>query len=195
MVIAFEKYLGLPMGGGKNKVNMFKDLRERIAKQINGWKEKFISKAGKEVLIKTAAQAIPTYLMSLLLLPKVLCSDINSIMAKYWWGQTSNERKIYWINWKQLCDPKKAGGMGFRDIHAFNFAMLAKQAWRLLNHQNSLFFRVYKARYFPNVSFLEAELGSNPSYIWRSLLKAREIILAGARWKVGCGTSINIMGH
>lgn len=176
-------------------MNMFKDLRERIAKRINGWKEKFISKAGKEVLIKTAAQVIPTYLMSLLLLPKVLCSDINSIMAKYWWGQTSNERKIYWINWKQLCDPKKAGGMGFRDIHAFNLAMLAKQAWRLLNHQNSLFFRVYKARYFPNVSFLEAELGSNPSYIWRSLLKAREIILVGARWKVGCGTSINIMGH
>jgi len=85
--------------------------------------------------------------------------------------------------------------MGFRDIHAFNLAMLAKQAWRLLNHQNSLFFRVYKARYFPNVSFLKAELGSNSSYVWRSLLKAREIILAGAKWKVGSGTLINIMGH
>ena len=60
--------------------------------------------------------------------------------------------------------------MGFQDIHAFNLAMLAKQAWRLLNHQNSLFFKVYKAQYFPSVSFMEAELRSNPSYVWRSLL-------------------------
>ena len=116
-------------------------------------------------------------------------------MARYWWGQTSNEKKIHWINWKRLCDPKKTGGMGFHDIHAFNLAMLAKQAWRLLNHQNSLFFKVYKARYFPNVSFVEAELGSNPSYVWRSLLKARDIVLAGSKWKVGSGALINIFGH
>ena len=52
-------------------------------------------KAGREVLIKTIAQAIPTYSMSLFLLPKTLCSDINSIMAKYWGGQTSNKTKIH----------------------------------------------------------------------------------------------------
>ena len=54
---------------------------------------------------------------------------------------------------------------------------------------------MYKARYFPNVSFVEAELGSNPSYVWRSLLKARDIVLAGSKWKVGSGALINIFGH
>ena len=66
--------------------------------------------------------------------------------------------------------------MRFRDIHAFNLAMLDKQAWRLIKHTHSLFYNVYKARYFPNYSFMEAELGSNPLYVWRSLLMAREII-------------------
>ena len=52
IVIEFEKYLGLPMVGGKNKANTFKDLRERIAKRVTSWKEKLISKVGREVLIK-----------------------------------------------------------------------------------------------------------------------------------------------
>ena len=82
-MIDFEKYLGLSMVGGKNKVNTFKDLREQIAKRITSWKEKFISKVGREVLIKLVAQAIPTYSMSLFKLPRVLCNDINSILAKY----------------------------------------------------------------------------------------------------------------
>lgn len=74
------------MVGGKNKVSTFKDFRERIAKRVTGWKEKFVSKVGREVLIKTVAQVIPTYSMSLFQLPKTLYSDMNSIMAKYWWG-------------------------------------------------------------------------------------------------------------
>ena len=60
-----EKYLGLPMASQKSKVNTFKDLLEKITRKAMGWKEKFISKAGREVLIKTAAQAISTYFMSI----------------------------------------------------------------------------------------------------------------------------------
>ena len=63
-----------------------------------GWKEKKISKTGREVLIKTVAQAIPTYLMSIFKIPKAICDGMNSGLAKYWWGQTRNEQKIHWIN-------------------------------------------------------------------------------------------------
>ena len=129
-----------------------------------GWKEKHISKPGREVLIKIVAQAIPTYSMSMFKFPKKICDDINLALAKYWWGQTRNERKIHWINWGKLCKPKDKGGMGFRDIHAFNLAMLAKQAWRLIQGEPSLFFRVYRARYFLNSSFMDADLGANPLF-------------------------------
>ena len=176
-----EKYLGLPMTSGKSKVNTFKKLHERINKRVMGWKEKFITKARREILIKTIAQAIPTYSMNLFKIPQVVGDSINSTLAKYWWGQTKDERKIHWINWKKLCSPKKKGGMGFRDIHAFNLAMLAKQAWKLMHHTHSLFYRVYKARYFSSCSFLEAKLGYKPSYVWQSLLSAKDVILEGSR--------------
>lgn len=82
-----EKYLGLPMASGKSKVNTFKELQEKITKRVMGWKEKFISKAGPEILIKTMAQAIPTYSISLFKLPKAICDKINSLLSNYWWGQ------------------------------------------------------------------------------------------------------------
>ena len=50
-----EKYLGLPMLSGKSKVETFKELQEKITKRVLGWKEKFISKAGQEIPIKTVA--------------------------------------------------------------------------------------------------------------------------------------------
>ena len=58
-----------------------------------GWKEKYISKAGREVFIKTVVQTILTYSMSIFRIPKVVCDGINSVLAKYWWGQTRNEKK------------------------------------------------------------------------------------------------------
>ncbi|KAL0012488.1 hypothetical protein SO802_007596 [Lithocarpus litseifolius] len=85
--------------------------------------------------------------------------------------------------------------MGFRDLHAFNLAMLAKQAWRLIHNTSSLFYRVYKSRYFPSCFFMEAEMGNNPSFVWRSLLESRDLIKAGSRWQVGDGKSIGVMSH
>lgn len=79
-----EQYLGLPMVIGKSKVNTFKGVREKIAKRVTGWKEKFISKVGREIFIKTVAQVIPTNTMRIFRLPKHLCDDINTILARSW---------------------------------------------------------------------------------------------------------------
>lgn len=108
-----ENYLGLPMVCGKSKVNTFKELQEKIIKRVMGWKETLISKAGREILIKTVTQAITTYSMSLFKLPNSICDKINSLLSNYWWDQTKDKKKIHWINWKKLCIDKKKGGMVF----------------------------------------------------------------------------------
>jgi hypothetical protein len=106
---------------------MFSEIKERVAKCLQGWKEKFLSKAGREVLIKAIAQAITTYSMNCFLLPKSWCSDVDGLIPKHWWGQTKSERKIHWVKWDKLCRRKFKGGLGFKNLHLFNLALLAKQ--------------------------------------------------------------------
>lgn len=91
-----------------------------------------------------------------------------------------------------MCTPKAEGGMDFKDLKAFNLALLAKQGWQLSQNSGSLAYRVLKARYFPKSNFLEAQLGKKPSYTWRSLMAAREVLWHGLRWSIGNGRRTKI---
>ncbi|XP_075665346.1 uncharacterized protein LOC142635011 [Castanea sativa] len=168
-----EKYLGLPSLVGRNKKNTFKEVKEKLAKKLVGWKEKLLLKASKEVLIKVVAQAIPTYTMSCFKIPNKLCEEITSLIRSFWWGHCKDERKMALISWEKLCTPKACGGMGFKKLKQFNLAMLTKQEWRLQSGKYSLMYRVFKARYFPNCDCAQASLGNNPSFAWRSIMVAQ----------------------
>ncbi|KAK4559009.1 hypothetical protein RGQ29_008306 [Quercus rubra] len=123
-VARFEAYLGLPTLVGRRKYHIFSFLKDGVWKKLQGWKGKILSRVGKEILIKVVAQSIPMYTMR----------------------HVGNERKIHWLSWDKLARPKIEGGMGFKDLHQFNLAMLVKQGW---SH------------------FLEATDSPNSSYTWK----------------------------
>ena len=82
-----DKYIGLPTIVGRSKNTIFASVKERIWKKLQGWKEKFLSRPGKEVLIKAAIQSIPTYLMSIFRILDDIIDDINSMVVRFWWGR------------------------------------------------------------------------------------------------------------
>jgi hypothetical protein len=77
-------------------------------------------------------------------------------------------------------------------MELFNLALLAKQAWRILQDGNSLSARVLKLVYFPDREFLAAEIGSSPSHIWRSILAGQEVLKGGLIRRIGTGETTNI---
>ena len=178
--------------------------RKGFGKKLQGWKEKLLSQAGSEVLIKVVNQAISTYTMSCFKLPKGLTmscfklpkgltmscfklpkgliKELEVMIRKFWWGYSGGSRKTHWVKWDRLYEAKEVGGMGFKEIEKFNDALLAKQVWRLINNPTLLCYWVFKVRFFSNCSILEARESVVGSYAWKSLLSARDVIHKGMIW-------------
>ncbi|XP_074375015.1 uncharacterized protein LOC141716720 [Apium graveolens] len=70
---------------------------------------------------------------------------------------------------------------------------MGKQLWRLATNTKSLVSRLYKSRYFDKTDVIHAGLGHNPSFIWRSLMEAQQLIRDGVRWRMGNEKSIQIL--
>lgn len=88
------KFLGKPMYVGKNKADVFKFLTDHVRHKLQGWMDKDISNAGKITLLKSAAQTISNFWMSIFLIPSVICEAIEKLMNSYWWGRGSNGKGI-----------------------------------------------------------------------------------------------------
>ncbi|KAI5335887.1 PREDICTED: reverse mRNAase [Prunus dulcis] len=96
------------------------------------------------------------------------------------------------MNWNKLCRPKCLDGLCFKFFEAYNKTMVAKQAWRLIENPSSLVERILHARYYSDEDFMSAEVGTIPSFIWRSILWGRQVIDAGLIWRISNGTSVQV---
>ena len=138
---------------GRATKEAFEYMPARIRGLVGAWSGRKASCAGREVLLKSVAQAVPTYPMSCFLIPKDTCQKMKSVISNYWWGSSADSRHIHWQRWELLTRPKPLGGMGFRDLRFFNLAMLGKQGWRLIEHPDSLYVWVLKGRYYHDSEF------------------------------------------
>lgn len=126
-------------------------------------------------------------------IPKKICKGMTDTISQFWWGDENGKKRIHWQAWWKLCLPKLKGGMGFRDFHSFNLAMLAKQVWRLLCDPYSLCAQVLREKYYPDGNkLLQAKLKSGSSYTWQSVLAGLDCFKRGYIWRVGDGSQINI---
>ena len=68
----------------RDKRSVFSFINDRIWKRINAWRGRALSKADKEVMIKYVLQAIPSYMMSIYLLPNSVIDDIEKMINVFW---------------------------------------------------------------------------------------------------------------
>ncbi|CAN1130986.1 Uncharacterized mitochondrial protein AtMg00310 [Linum perenne] len=139
-------------------------------------------------LLKTAIQAIPTYIMSLFLLPKKMVNRMNSLLRRFFWSGSMKKKSIHWCKGSKLCDSRSIGGLGFREFGSFNKALLARQGWRLINQTTACWASLLKNLYFPSGNFLSASKGRRPSWIWASLVDGISTLKLGCLRVIGNGS-------
>jgi hypothetical protein len=96
-VLGTGTYLGLPSMVGRSKKETFAYIKDRIWRRINSWRSRPLSRAGKEVMIKSVLQAIPAYIMNIYILPDALINDIERLLNAFWWGGGSDNKGIRWL--------------------------------------------------------------------------------------------------
>jgi hypothetical protein len=91
----FDKYLGLPTAIGLSTTEAFEFMPTRIKNLVGTWSGREASWAGREILLISVAQGVPTYSMSCFLLSKTTCKKMRSVMANYWWGGAAESRRMH----------------------------------------------------------------------------------------------------
>jgi hypothetical protein len=112
------------------------------------------------------------------------------MIQNYWWGEENAKCKTHWMAWEYMVRSKDRGGIGFKDLRLFNQALLARQAWRLVQNPESLCARVLKAKYYPNGSLLDTVFTGNASATWHALEHGLALLKKGVIWRVGNGANI-----
>ena len=69
----------MPILHGRITKGTYSALLEKIDKQLSGWKMDKLSFAGGVTLAKLVLNAIPTFAMQTIQLPKLLCDAIDSV--------------------------------------------------------------------------------------------------------------------
>ena len=157
---------------------------------MQGWCERKMSCAAREVLLKSVVQALPAYSMSCFKLTKGLCKKLTTNMSKYLWAGSLDKRGMHWQAWEKMAIPESKGGMGFRDMTAFNQAVLAKQAWSLLDSPDSLCASLLKTKYYPDGQLLDTVFPNTGCAVWKGILHGLDFLKRGVIWRVGNGAVI-----
>ena len=107
------KYLGLPETFSRRKRDVFTGLVDKIRQSSQSWTTRFLSGAGKHVLLQSILTSLPTHSMSSFKFPISLCNRIQSFLTRFWWDSAPDKRKISWVAWSTMARPKFLGGFGF----------------------------------------------------------------------------------
>ena len=123
-------YLGLPLGAKFKSKAIWDPILEKMERKLADWQRMYLSKGGRVTLIKSTLSSLPTYYLSLFPIPSSVALRIDKIQRDFLWGGIGEGKKFHLVNWHQVCQPLKFGGLGFWNIRVINRALLGKWLWR-----------------------------------------------------------------
>ncbi|KAL6331982.1 hypothetical protein AAG906_020335 [Vitis piasezkii] len=140
-------YLGMPLGAPFKSVAAWDGIEERFRKKLAMWKRQYISKGGRITLVRSTLANLPIYFMSIFQMPRVVRIRLEKIQRDFLWGGGALVQKPHLVKWSIVCLDKRSGGLGVKNLGAFNRALLGKWVWRFANERKALWNQVIRGKY------------------------------------------------
>lgn len=121
-------FLGIPIGANLRKSSTWKPVVKKLKDRLSIWKSRQLSLGRRITLINSVLASLPLYFFSFFKAPKKVLKELVQIQRNFLWGRNGEERKMAWVRWSKICMPKDCGGLGIRNMEAFNLALLEKDA-------------------------------------------------------------------
>ena len=185
-------YLGLPLGAPYKSTRVWDVVEERFRKRLSLWKRQYLSKGGRLTLLKSTLSSLPTYFLSLFVIPKKVCARLEKIQRDFLWGGGALENKPHLVSWKAICATKKEGGLGIRSLSIFNKALLGKWLWRFANENESLWKQIISSKYDLQEGGWCSK-GVRDRYgvgVWKAIRNGWENFRSHSRFIIGHGTRL-----
>eukprot|EP00253_Pinus_taeda_P012119 PITA_12119 len=186
------KYLGFNLKPTCHRIADWVWLVAKLEKRLTGWSFRFLSRAGRLVLIKSVLEATPVFWMALAWIPRHILGRLKHLCNRYLWNGNQDKRLFAWISWQKITMPKKWGGWGLKDLPAFARALAAKMGWALLTSQNLWAHVIYHKYIWPQDIMERARLPSwsskGCSSIWKALIHSLPLIRDNLVWRINDGT-------
>ncbi|KAM6577644.1 hypothetical protein CsatB_029481 [Cannabis sativa] len=185
-------YLGLPLFRSVKRVKDLNFLVDKVMQRVKSWKTRLLSKAGRACLIQSVGSSIATYVAASDIIPKKIARRVDKELRDFWWGDSENKKTWHTIDWSSLCQSKLRGGLGFRRIETINAAFILKWGWKALTDKDSLWGTIIQSKYLNGRCFLDAEMKEGDSSFWKSVLRAKPMLLTQVCKKIGNGEETSI---
>eukprot|EP00253_Pinus_taeda_P006893 PITA_06893 len=130
------KYLGFRLKPTSQRIADWVWLVAKLEKRLSGWSYRYLSRAGRLVLIKSVLEATSVFWMELAWIPRNILRRLQEMCNRYLWNGNQDKIIFAWISWKNITLPKKWGGWGLKELPGFAMALAAKMGWTLLTSQN-----------------------------------------------------------
>lgn len=184
------KYLGVPLIHGRVTRQTYSYIinQQRLA----GWKSQCLSIAGRTTLIQSVTAALLVYTMQMAWLPADTCEALDKINRRFLWSNKMREKGVHLVNWKEVTKPKHLGGLGIRRARESNIVVLAKNGWKIIGCERSIWVDMWRSKYVKNLNIFDCPSNNSISHSWRGMIKSLKEIKNGFKWKIGVGIKTSL---
>ncbi|WMV55131.1 hypothetical protein MTR67_048516 [Solanum verrucosum] len=137
-------YLGMPLGSDHKAGEIWDGIIEKTEKRLARWKAQYISLGGRLILINFVLDTLPTYVMSLFLIPPKVMKKMDRLRRDFLWHGCKEGKGYKLVNWQTTMHNREQGGLGFRNLRAQNNSLLVKWIWRYNREDHALWREVIR---------------------------------------------------